>query len=241
MQAVKVEGFVLSTTPFKENSRILNILTKEYGLIGVISKGCKKINSKLRLLSDKFSYCSFDIYYKENALSTLVDGSVINFWENIRSDLCKISYLSYLSELTLGVYRESESLEIYDLFINAVLKIENGLSAKIVANILELQYLDYLGIGLNLDSCTCCGSSKIATISLSKGGFVCSNCMSNEHIYNDKVIKLIRLYKYVDISKISSLDIDSEISNTIDEIINQYYDSYSGIHPSSKKFLRELE
>lgn len=241
MEIVCVKGIVLSTTPFKENSKILNILTKEYGLIGVVSKGCKKLNSKLRLLSEKFAYANFNIYYKKDNLSTLVDGSIINYFENIKSDIYKLSYLSYLSELTSGVYKESESEDIYDLFINAIMKIEEGLDYKIISNILELQYLEYLGINLCLDNCVVCGSSKVSTISLSKGGYVCQNCRTNEIIYDEKVIKLLRLYNYVDISKITSLDIDKSVSDKINDIIDEYYDTYSGIHPKSKKFLKDLE
>ena len=43
----KIEGVVISETPFKENSKILNILTKD-GVIGVVSKGCKNLKSSLR-------------------------------------------------------------------------------------------------------------------------------------------------------------------------------------------------
>lgn len=241
MQIIEIEGFVVSSISYKESSKILNILTKNYGIIGVISKGCKKLKSKLRVVSDKFSYGTFYIYYKENGLSTLVDGDIKNYFENIRSDITKISYLSYLCELVSGVCKESDSSEIYDLFISAVNKIEEGLNPKIISNILELQYLEYLGINLNLDGCVKCGNSKVITISLSKGGYVCNNCRTDEVLYDEKVIKLIRLYYYVDISKISNLDIDENTANKINEIINEYYDTYSGIHPKSKSFLKKLE
>lgn len=241
MEIICVKGIVLNTISFKENSKILNVLTKEHGLIGVMSKGCKKLNSKLRILSEKFAYANFNIYYKENSLSTLVDGTIINYFENIKSDIYKLGYMSYLSELTMGVYKESESKDIYDLFINAISKIEEGLDVKIISNILELQYLEYLGINLCLDGCVMCGSTKISTISLSKGGYVCSNCKTNEIVYDSKITKLFRLYNYVDISKISNLDIDKNVSDKINDIIDEYYDTYSGIHPKSKKFLKDLE
>ncbi len=241
MKVISIEGFVISAISYKESSRILNILTPEYGIIGVISKGCKSIKSKLRLVSDKFAYGIFHLYYKENGLSVLIDGDIKNYFENIKSDITKISYLSYLTELASGVYKECENKEVYDLFINGVLKIEEGLDPKIISNILELQFLEYLGINLNLDECVKCGNTKVVTVSLSKGGYVCNNCRTNEPIYEEKVIKMLRLYYYVDISKISSLDIENNISNKINDLIDEYYDEYSGIHPKSKRFLKELE
>ena len=48
MKIESIEGIILSETNYSESSKILNVLTKEYGLIGVISKGCRNMKSKLR-------------------------------------------------------------------------------------------------------------------------------------------------------------------------------------------------
>ena len=53
MKIEEVEGIVLSETNYSESSKILNILTKEYKVIGVISKGCRNIKNKLELLVEK--------------------------------------------------------------------------------------------------------------------------------------------------------------------------------------------
>lgn len=241
MKIISVEGIVVSATPYKENSKILNILTKENGIIGCISKGCKSLKSKLRTISEKFAYGTFHMYYKEDGLSTLIDGDIKDYFINIRSDIIKVSYLSYICELSTNVYKESNSEEVYPLLISAILKIEEGLNPRIITNILELQYLEFLGINLNLDNCVVCGSSKVVTLSLPKGGYVCSHHRTNEELMDEKVMKLLRLYNYVDISKISTLDIDEKVSKKISEIIDLYYDEYSGVYIKSKKMLKELD
>jgi len=241
VKIISVEGIVVSATPYKENSKILNILTKENGIIGCISKGCKSLKSKLRTISEKFAYGAFHMYYKEDGLSTLIDGDIKDYFINIRSDIIKVSYLSYICELSTNVYKESNSEEVYPLLISAILKIEEGLNPRIITNILELQYLEFLGINLNLDNCVVCGSTKVVTLSLPKGGYVCSNHRTNEELMDEKVMKLLRLYNYVDISKISTLDIDEKVSKKISEIIDLYYDEYSGVYIKSKKMLKELD
>ena len=241
MEIISVEGIVVSTTDYKESSRIINILTKDHGIIGCISKGCKKMKSKLRIISERFAYGTFHMYYKENGLSTLIDGDIKDYFENIKSDIVKISYLTYICELSMNVYKESESEEIYPLMINAINKIEEGHNPKIITNILELQYLEFLGINLNLDNCVKCGNSKVVTISLSKGGYICAKHRTNEPLVDEKVMKLLRLYNYVDISKITNLDIDEAVSNQISHIIEEYYDLYSGVYVKSKKMLKDLD
>ena len=59
----KVKGIILSETNYSESSKVLNVLTKEHGKIGVISKGCRNLKSKLRSVSMKFTYGYFNIYY----------------------------------------------------------------------------------------------------------------------------------------------------------------------------------
>ena len=241
MKVISVEGIVISTTDYKESSKIINIFTKDKGIIGCISKGCKSLKSKLRLLSEKMAYANFQISYKENGLSTLIDGDIIDYFINIKSDIIKVSYLSYITELSSSVYKESEEDEVYNLMISGIKKIEEGFDPKVITNILELQFLEYLGINLNLDSCVKCGSTKVVTISLSKGGYVCANHRTNEPLVNEKVLKLLRLYNYVDISKISNLDIEDSIRDEISTIIDMYYEEYSGVYLKSKKIIKELE
>ncbi len=240
MKIISVEGIVVGNTPFKENSKIISIFTKDMGIISCVSKGCKNLKSKLRLPSEKFAYGTFHMYYKEEGLSTLIDGDIKDYFINIKSDIIKISYLTYICELSTNVYKESGSEDVYPLMESAILKIEEGHNSKIITNVLELQYLNYLGINLNLDNCVKCGNNKVVTLSLSKGGYICSNCRTNEPIVSEKVMKMLRLYYYVDISKISNIDIDEEVSDTINHIIEEYYDEYSGVYIKSKKMLKDL-
>ena len=39
----KIEGIIVSEIDYKESSKIINVLTNEYGIMGLIAKGTKKI------------------------------------------------------------------------------------------------------------------------------------------------------------------------------------------------------
>ncbi len=241
MEIKKIEGFILGSTPYGDSSKILNILTKEYGIIGVMSKGCKGVKSKLKIVSENFTYAYFYMYYKDSKLSTLIGADIINYFSNIKNDILKVSFLSYLTELTKNVYKHGEDEEIYNLFISSLLKIEEGLNPLAISNILELKYLDYLGVSLNLDGCVVCGNKNIVTLSYEKGGYVCSKCRTNERLLDEKVLKTLRLYYYVDISKISKLEVSENVIKEIDKFLTIYYDNYTGLYIKSKKFLEVLK
>lgn len=238
---LELEGFILNETPYGETSKIINVLTKEKGLIGIMCKGAKSMKSTLRASTQVFTYGVFNLYYKEGKLSTLSSVDIINPLKNTRGDLTKISYVTYLSELTSQVYKESPSSSIYENFIDIVLKIEEGLDPIILTNILELKYLPLLGVGLNLDSCIKCGDTKeIVTIDASYGGLICKHCYTNELIVDPKVIKLIRMYYYVDIKSIKTISVEDKYKDIINHFIRDYYDSFTGIYVHSKKFLESL-
>lgn len=238
---LEVEGIVLNTRDYGESSKILNVLTKDHGLIGVMAKGCKRLKSDIKGVSEKLSYAKFNIYYKEDKLSTLASVDIINNFYNIKKDITKISFASFLLELTEQVVKQNNSNDIYELLINALIKINDNFDPLIITNIVELKYLDYLGVMPIIDGCSVCGSTNsIATLSSSKGGYICNNCLTNEKLVSDKTIKLIRLFYYVDIAKISKLEISNLEKKEINEFLDEYYDSYTGLYLKSKNFLKNL-
>ena len=237
----EVEGFILSETSYGETSKIINVWTKKYGVIGIMCKGAKSLKSKNRVSTMRFSYAKFNIYLKQGKLSTLVSADVINPLKKIRSDITLIGYLSYLTELTEQVIKQNNDSLLFDDFINSILKIEDGLDPLVITNILEIKYLEKLGVLFNLDECVVCGSkNNIVTINADKGGFSCLNCLSNEVIVDKKVIKMLRMYYYVNIKSITNIKVEDNIKNTINKFLDMYYDRYTGLYLNSKNFLKNV-
>jgi len=242
VEIIEVEGIVISETPYSESSKIINVITREYGTIGMLAKGANKLKSKLRNGSTKLSYGKFQIHYKEKGLSTLIGVDIIHNLKNIKTNITKISYAYYILELVNQVMKHEYNEEVFNVLISAIIKIEEGFSPLVITNILELKMLDYLGVRPIIDECASCGSkTNIITISGDRGGYLCKNCRQNEYIVSDKSIKLIRMFYYVDISKISKLNIKDESKKEIDMFINEYYDRYTGLYLKSKKFINDIE
>ena len=211
MKITRVKGIIVSERAYKESSKLLNIITHEYGVIGVIAKGAKRLNSKFYNSTSKLIYADFQINYKENGLSTLISSDIINFYENIKKDLKCVSYAAFICELSLQVRKQNNNEKILDLLIASLDKINEGFDPIVVTNILELKYLSFLGITPNLNSCTLCSSEKI-----------------------------LRMLYYVDISKISKIDLSDSVKREVDEFLSEYYDKYTGLYLKSKKLLSSL-
>lgn len=241
LEMIELEGIVIDEKPYGESSKILNIITKDKGVIGVLAKGAKRLKSPLRSISERFCYANFNVSYKENKLSTLISADVINPFRNIKKDIKKLSYLNFLSELTSGVIKQNNDKRIYDIYLSSILKIEEGFDPVVITNILELKFLSFLGVSPKLNGCVLCGNENVVTISSDKGGFVCKKHALNDYIVSAKTIKLIRLLEYVDISKISKLDVSEEVKKEINDFLDDYYDRYTGLYLKSKKFLKSID
>lgn len=237
----KIEGIIIGERAYSETSKIISILTKDYGIISCIAKGSRTLKSELRSVTTKMTYGLFHMHYKEGKLSTLVGVDIINPLKQIKKDIVKISYASFLLELAEQVMKQNQQEEIYDLLISTLKKIEEGYDPLVLTNILELKYLEYLGVMPIIDACSVCGSkNSIATLSSDKGGYVCNHCLTDEKIVSEKTIKLIRMFYYVDIDKITNLEINESIKKEINNFLENYYDRYTGLYLKSKAFLQNL-
>lgn len=236
-----VKGLVLNETNYSDSSKILNVLTCEYGLIGIMSKGCRNLKSKLRGASRKLVYGTFHFYYKENGLSTLISIDVINDYPKTIMNLKNVVYASYLLDLTKQVVKQSKDKSILPLLVSSLEKIENGLNPAVVTNILELKYLDFLGVSPIVTGCAVCGkTTNIVSLSPTAGGFICKDCYQNEGYYSDKAIKLLQMYYYVDLEKITKIDVNDKVNAEINKFLEDYYDRYTGIYLNSKKMLKNV-
>lgn len=218
MAYIKVEGIVISEMNYKETSKIINILTKEYGKIGIISKGCRSLKSNLRSVSKKLIHGTFNISYKPNTLSTLIDVEVINDYSNIATSIEKITYASIILDLFNQVLKQTTSDDMLDLLHHSLNLIENDLDYEVVYIIVSLKLLEYLGVKPDLEQ-----------IDL------------NDYQYSDKTKKLITMFFYVDLEKITKLTISDKVKREIEQFVDQYYQEYTGIYLKSSEFLKYLK
>ena len=116
-----IEGIVISEQDYKESSKIVKIITSN-GIISVIAKGSRKLKSDLRISTTKLTYGIFTMYYKEDNLSTLTSVDIIDNFKNIKKDIIKISYASYLLDLSVQVMKQNKSSDVYKLLVDSLKK-----------------------------------------------------------------------------------------------------------------------
>ena len=236
-----VEGIILYVTPFKESSEILQVLTKEYGLMGLLCRGSKKVKSKFLNKTRIYNYAKFYIKHKEDGLSPVNEIDIIDYFTYFHQDITLITYLSYLGSLTYQVVKQDNNQEILELLLAILEKMTVGLDPLVLTNILEIKYLKYLGINLNLSNCIKCGKKEnIKTLNGTVGGLICDDCYQKEYVVSKKTIIMIKNYMNVNVKKIKEINISPLVKMEINLFLSNYYETFTGLYVKNKELLNKL-
>ncbi len=117
---VTVTGLVLKTLPIGEYDKRVVLLTKEKGKIAVFARGVKKVNSKLMAATSPFAFGEFKLYAGKNSYQ-MIDASISNYFEELRSDVCNAYYGMYFLEvMDYFTYENNDEKELLKLLYQSL-------------------------------------------------------------------------------------------------------------------------
>lgn len=180
----KIKGFVLSQTDYKDSDILMQVATKEHGILSFVGKASKKLDSKNHFLP--MCVYEFIIDYKENKTIYSIHGSKLIDCYFDDSDIDIISYKNIFIELAL----KNKDINTFDqlCFIYKHMNENN----KYLLGSMFISYLSKkFGIMPNVDECAVCGHKKVVSISNNAGGFVCER-----HLNGLKSMPIDRLKKF---------------------------------------------
>ncbi len=179
------------------SDKMLNIITSDRGRIGVMVKGGRSPSSKLRSVSQLFTYANFEISQK-GSMYWLRSGSVINPFYDLSMDIARVSLASYLCDLANELTDEGgEDDSIMRLLLNSLYLIGRGKKdARIVKAVFELRAAAISGYCPELSFCAYCREpyADIMYLDVMGGKLICTDCLSKK---NGKGIEISKEFEYV--------------------------------------------
>lgn len=243
----RVECFVLNHTDYKDNSILVNVLTKEYGKLSFVVAGAKKITSKNASGILLYTKSEFLFDYKEGkTIFRLKNAKTINYYRRNHEIMEYIAASTLISEASDHLLLQDCDLElqqaIYDLLQEAYQYLDDGQNAKIIVSIFITKLLQLFGSGIEVDGCVLCGNTKVSSFSIIEGGFLCADCANKNHIsfISRDVLKAIR---YINKAKLNQFEI---VENNIDEkdipldLFVSFYEMHIGSKLKSFSFYKRL-
>lgn len=184
-----IDAINLKSYNLSESDKIILMYSKENGLIKGVAKGCKKPKSKLGARMDLFVANNLLISNGRN-LNTICEAKSINTFKNSRTDMDKLMFSSYISEVTanFGIENDPCSEQIYNLLYKALDRISNSQNkteALIAAMKFQLKFMQIAGLGIEFEQCLCCQTplgKDDGYFSAQKGGVVCKNCTKENSV-----------------------------------------------------------
>lgn len=241
----KAEGIVIRTVPYGEADVVLTLYTREAGKVAVMAKGAKKPKNRLAGAAQPFVYGIF-LYYSSSGMSSLNQADIIKSYRHIREDLWKASYIAYAAELLDKLTNDRETNPfLFELFWQILEHVEEGDDAETLIRIFELKMTDAAGIKPQLDQCINCGNKEgTFSFSIRGAGFLCHRCSHRDEYRMDispKAIQLLRTFYYLDLKRLGSITLKPETKKELRQVMDTYYEEYSGLYLRSKRFMEQME
>ncbi len=184
MPYLDTNAFVLGSTRFKEQDKLVYLLTLDKGIIKAIAPGALKARNRFGSVFELFTEGDFTCYSREGRdLVTVSRGEIITSYFNIVSDPSNIFYFYLIAEIiTRFVPFRNKDTRVYRL----VKSILEGSELKLPPNYLLLYFLVWIlrieGMFFKPQLCYNCFTRITADAWLKDDyqGILCKNCKQDE-------------------------------------------------------------
>ena len=173
-------GIVLRETEYKDNDKILTILTRDSGLMTVRAWGVKRKNSPLKSGCQLLTYSEFTIQEKQG-FRKVQEAVPIEMFSPLRQDIVLLSLGSYFAQTAEVLAQEDfPDTNLLSLLLYALRALCIGRNPTLVKAAYELRLAIISGYEPDLSGCAVCGEDNPGRFNVSKGVLQCSSCSGSE-------------------------------------------------------------
>ena len=227
-----------------EADRIVNVYTASHGKIRAVARGARRIRNRLLSPTQVFTHGRY-LIFPGKGLHTLSQAEIVQSNQDLRDDLEKMAYASYISEL-LDTFTDEE-LPIPELFtlLTTTFALGNQGRFALATRAFEVRLMKELGYEPQLYHCLGCGQSFSENLRFTpEGGIVCSACAPSFEsalpLSNGTWELLKRLTEW-DVSRISILHPSPAALSELERLMRRYIDFRLDYPMKSLDFLQTVK
>jgi DNA repair protein RecO (recombination protein O) len=189
MSMEKTEALVIRMVDFSNTSKVATLFTRDFGKIGVIAKGARRLRSAFDAALDLLSVCNIVFIRNSSAgLDILTEAQLVTRFKPAPGKLSHLYAGYYVAELLDGLSEEHDSHP--RLFQEAVETLHRltGETPFVVSVLhFELVLLQEIGQLPTFEVCIDCGEPihprQNYHFKVTLGGFVCPRCLQGDSGY----------------------------------------------------------
>lgn len=227
MKQIKVNGVILVENNMGDFDKMLTMLTPNLGKIGCSARGARRPKSLL-LAGTQFLCFGEYMLFKSGESYSMNSCETIEMFYNIRTDLDKLTYATYITKIVNDVTTENQnSYHTLKLFLNTLYVIsETDKDLDFVTSVFKLRLLKIIGFSPNIRECTSCRTKENLThFSFRDNGFKCRACAKQDTgavEVSEATQNAIKYIMMVDAKKIFGFELSEKGRKELEIVANIY-------------------
>ena len=225
---IKTEGIVLREVVLDEADKLLDILTKDRGLVTARARGVRRSRSPLKSACQLLTYGEFTLFDYRNKL-TVQEAEPIAQFRRLRDELELFALGSYLAQAAAMVAQEdAPNPALLSLLSNALYALsELNKPQPIVKAAFELRLACLAGFEPEIEGCAVCGAQVPDRFDLSLGTLCCADCrpQAQEGIrmpITPAILAAMRYICWCPAKKLYSFHLEAEAAEVLSSITEAY-------------------
>ena len=246
MRTFRATGISLTVKKYRGTQRLVVFYTPERGKVEAVAQGVGKPGSKLASLVEPLTLSRL-FFASGRQLDRLTEGEVVNAFYELRSDLRRFAYASYVAELTAQATEPGLPMPPVFVALQGSLELlAGGAPPAMVAWGFALRLLHHLGVGLVAQRCVHCGAPLAGRVSYSAaaGGLLCGDCRSTGTALlavSGGTAGLLGALASFPLERLPRVSCPPASQAEIAEVVHRHVAYHLGFVPVTERFIREVE
>ena len=246
-RTIRTDAIVLRHRDWGEADRLLWLFTRKEGKVQAIAKGIRKIHSRKAGHLEPFTAANL-LLARGRDFFIITQVETIDPYLNVRGDLVRVGYASYVIELLdRFTHDEEDNLQLYHLLKDTLTRLNEGVQPSLPVRYYEIHLLDLLGYRPNLVTCVNCESEikpQDQYFSIPLGGVLCPNCgpgIPGATPIRMDTLKYLRHFQRNPYRAIANLNLSPELNARLESLMQDYFKYYLERNLNSPSFLQRVK
>ncbi len=249
MATEKDVAIVLRTVDFSETSLVVTLFTREFGKIGALAKGAKRLKGPFESALDLLAVCRIVFLHKSSeALDLLTEAKLLRRFRPAGRELLGLYAGYYVAELLSELTDECDPHpQLFDLACQTLEALAAGEAVPRRVVRFELGTLRLLGHMPSLDHCVECSTPVAAAGRIAfgqlDGGVLCKRCRKGRTqvvSVSAGAVRTMTQLADLDSRTWQRIEIDPRNLGEIRGVLNHYLRNLLGREPRMHRYLGSL-
>ena len=186
MPSEKALALLIRLVDFSETSRVVTMFTREFGKVGALAKGERRLKGPFAGALDLLCVCRIVLIRKHSdSLDLLTEAELMKGFHPPQRNSLQVLYAGYyIAELLLELTHDSDPHpQLFDVAVESLRELESGGNVRLIVRRFELAILRETGHMPYFDGCVACGGeigdAQAVWFSQVAGGLACRSCSAS--------------------------------------------------------------